>query len=85
MKLIDANKAKEVLKKLLLETALNNTGDFSVMCVDIAMNRIDTWIGLVPTVEAVPVAWILGNERMPKNGIGRNAILDMIEGWRKNE
>lgn len=37
------------------------------------------------TVDAVPVAWILDNERMPKNGIGRNAILDMIEDWRKRD
>ena len=55
MRLIDEDKAKEVLKKLLYETALNNTGDFSIMCVNIAQERLDTWLGLVPTADAVPV------------------------------
>lgn len=55
MRLIDANEAKEVLKKLLLETAINNTGESSDMCEDIATNRIDTWLGLVPTIDAVEV------------------------------
>lgn len=66
MRLIDANKAKEILKKLLLETAMNNTGDFSIMCVNIAMERIDTWIGLVPTVDAEPMRhgrWIYKGAR----------------------
>ena len=36
-----------------------------------------------PTVDAIPVEWILNNERMPKAGTGRKAIMDMIEDWRK--
>lgn len=36
-----------------------------------------------PTIEAIPIDWILNNERMPKDGKGRDAILDMIEDWRK--
>ena len=37
----------------------------------------------VPTVDAIPVEWILNNERMPKAGTGRKAIMDMIEDWEK--
>ena len=36
-----------------------------------------------PTVEAIPVEWILSNERMPKHGTARKAIMDMIEDWEK--
>lgn len=55
MRLIDADKAKEVLTNLLYETALNNSGGASLMCEDIAENRLETWFGLVPTVDAVPL------------------------------
>lgn len=54
-RLIDADKAKEVLTKLLYETALNNSGGASLMCEDIAENRLETWFGLVPAVDAVEV------------------------------
>ena len=54
-RLIDADKAKEVLKKLLYETAMNNSGGASLMCEDIAENRLESWFGLVPTVDAEPV------------------------------
>lgn len=54
-RLIDADKAKEVLTKLLYETALNNSCGASLMCEDIAENRLETWFGLVPTVDAVPL------------------------------
>lgn len=37
----------------------------------------------VPTVDAIPIEWILNNERMPKAGTGRKAIMDMIEDWEK--
>lgn len=57
MCLINKDEAKEVLKKLLYETAINNKGDFSEMCVDIANDRLDTWLGLVPTADAVPVKY----------------------------
>ena len=54
-RLIDADKAKEVLTKLLYETAMNNSGGASLMCEDIAENRLETWFGLVPAVDAVIV------------------------------
>ncbi len=53
-KLIDADKAKEVLKHLLYETAMNNL-DIADIYEDIIENRLDTWIELIPTVDAVPV------------------------------
>jgi len=46
--------------------------------IEVAMRIKDA-----PTIEAIPIAWILNNERMPKDGVGRDAILDMIEDWRK--
>ena len=37
----------------------------------------------LPTVDAIPIEWILNNERMPKAGTGRKVIMDMLEDWRK--
>ena len=34
-----------------------------------------------PTVEAIPIDWILNHEKMPKSGKGHDAIMDMIESW----
>jgi hypothetical protein len=53
-RLISADKAKEVLKHLLYETAMNNKLDIADIYADIAENRLDTWLGLVPTVDAEP-------------------------------
>lgn len=47
------------------------------------IQNIKTIINSLPTVDAIPVEWILNNERMPKAGTGRKAIMDMIEDWRK--
>ena len=55
MRLIDAEEAKEILKHLLYETAMNNSGGASLMCEDIAEYRLDTWVGLIPTIDAVEV------------------------------
>lgn len=68
MRLIEADKAKEVLKHQLYETAMNSIKsmvdvspykqigiDMSPIYEDIAENRIDTWVNLVPTVDAEPV------------------------------
>ena len=51
-RLIDADATKEVLTKLLMETALNNSGDASLMCESIAEDRLETWLSLVPSVSA---------------------------------
>lgn len=40
-------------------------------------------VAQAPTVDAVPIEWILNNERMPKEGRGRETIMDMLEDWRK--
>lgn len=53
-RLISADKAKEVLKHLLYETAMNNI-DIADIYEDIIENRLDTWIELIPTVDAVEV------------------------------
>lgn len=54
-RLISADKAKEVLKHLLYETAMNNDIDIAEIYEDIIENRLDTWIELIPTVDAVEV------------------------------
>lgn len=48
---ISREAAKQTLTALLIETALNNTGfktDASKVYEDIANNRLDTWLNLVP-------------------------------------
>ena len=50
---ISREAAKQTLTALLIETALNNTGfktDASKVYEDIAKNRLDTWITLVPVI-----------------------------------
>jgi len=42
----------------------------------------DTIIDLQPSVEAIPIEWILNHERMPKTGKGHDSIMSMIETWR---
>jgi hypothetical protein len=51
-RLISADKAKEVLKHLLYETAMDNDLDIADIYEDIIENRLDTWIELIPTVDA---------------------------------
>lgn len=45
------------------------------------------WVDHQPTVDAIPIEWILNHKRMPKKGPRRRAILDMIADWaeRKSE
>lgn len=50
-RLVSADKAKEVLKHLLYETALSNDGYIMDIYEDIIENRLDTWIELIPTAE----------------------------------
>ena len=71
-RLIDA----EHLKK----RATNTTGD----CWDnYGQGTADflEYIDKEPTVEAIPIDWILNHEKMPKSGKGHDAIMDMIESW----
>lgn len=79
MRLIEADKAKEVLKHQLYETAMNSIKsmvdvspykqigiDMSPIYEDIAKNRIDIWVNLVPTVDAEPIRhghWVDDGER----------------------
>lgn len=41
------------------------------------------YANIAPTIDAIPIEWILNNERMPKAGTGRKVIMDMLEDWRK--
>lgn len=37
----------------------------------------------VPTVEAIPIDWIINHDKMPKEGKGHDAIMDMINTWKE--
>lgn len=37
----------------------------------------------VPTVEAIPIDWIINHDQMPKEGKGHDAIMDMINTWKE--
>ncbi len=53
---IDAERAKELLKSRLYETALNNVGnvkDASEIYIEIADNRVSDWIDAVPTADGI--------------------------------
>lgn len=67
---IDAEKAFEVIKNLLYETAINNAGvneAVDVICQDFAENRLATWLDEVPSVElSEGVKWIPVSERLPE-------------------
>ena len=55
---ISRSNTKEILVALLIESALNNVGfhtDASNVFEDIARNRLDTWLNLVPKKDAVEV------------------------------
>ena len=41
------------------------------------------YIESVPTVEAIPIDWIINHDQMPKEGKGHDAIMDMIETWKE--
>jgi hypothetical protein len=48
---ISRKTAKQILTALLFETAINNSTDLNAsdIYVDIAKNRLDTWLNLVPS------------------------------------
>lgn len=55
---ISRSKAMEILSALLIESAMNNVGhetDASDVFEDIAKNRLDTWLNLVPAADVVSV------------------------------
>ena len=85
-RLIDADKFKQYIDN---EECCEKCKVSGVMCdldCEISMTMKVQWERIIdeqPTVDAVPVEWILNNERMPKEGRGREAIMDMLEDWRK--
>ena len=60
MDLISREAAIETVKKLLYETAFNSCGHHQddEIYADIAEHRIEVWLGLVPSVPAVPLEMI---------------------------
>lgn len=44
---------------------------------------LEELIDEAPTIDAIPIEWILNHERMPKEGKGHDAIMDMITDWRE--
>lgn len=78
--------------RLIDADALKNSIDEHVYLVHHGFNESEygiTQYGIhqiiddAPTIDAIPIEWILNNERMPKEGKGRKAIMDMLEDWRK--
>lgn len=80
------------MTRLIDADALKNSIDEHVYLVHHGFNETEygcTQYGIhqiideAPTIDAIPIEWILNNERMPKEGKGRKAIMDMLEDWRK--
>ena len=65
--LISREASTDHLKKRLLETAFNQTERYAAeMCEDIAVNRLDVWLGELPAAEPEH-RWIPVNERLPED------------------
>lgn len=73
VRLIDANKLKN-------HYAWWENGTAEMTLAE-AKKNFDVIIDVQPTVEAIPIDWILNHEKMPKSGKGHDAIMDMIESW----
>lgn len=82
-------KKEELARQRVLDTpSWMPSGDFNPLAMRYATQldertQIKFMIADAPTIDAIPIEWILNNERMPKGGKGRKAIMDMLEDWRK--
>ena len=66
--LISREASTDHLKKRLLETAFNQTERYAAeMCEDIAVNRLDVWLGELPSAQPEQ-RWIPVTERLPEKG-----------------
>lgn len=75
-RLIDADALiTAVFKKAMDDAFLNGNTDMHKLLISVVAHQ--------PTVDAIPIEWILNNERMPKEGKGHDAIMDMITDWRR--
>ena len=73
MRLIDADKIHRSRAKITEGSKSFYKEWFSASAIDNA-----------PTVEAIPIEWILNHPKFPhKNEDRKKCILDMIEDWRK--
>lgn len=71
-RLIDADALKKENERLL-------HCDFPYL----SETTLEELIDEAPTIDAIPIEWILNHERMPKEGKGHDAIMDMIKDWRR--
>ena len=80
------------MTRLIDADALKNSIDEHVYLVHHGFNETEygcTQYGIhqiiddAPTIDAIPIEWILNHERMPKEGKGHDAIMDMIKDWRR--
>ena len=78
-RLIDA----DTLKKSLDEHVYLVTHGFNETEYGCTQYGIHQIIDDAPTIDAIPIEWILNHERMPKEGKGHDAIMDMIKDWRR--
>ena len=72
---IDAYALKERINKASMQT-----DSFALVTAFCTLNYL---IDNFTTVDAIPIEWILNHERMPKEGKGHDAIMDMITDWRR--
>lgn len=77
-RLIDADALKKSIDEhvYLVHHGFNET---EYGCTQYGIHQI---IDEAPTIDAIPVEWILNNERMPTEGKGHDAIIDMIADWK---
>lgn len=82
-------KKEELARQRVLDTPSRMpNGDFNPSALHYATQlaertQMKYMIADAPSIDAIPIEWILNNERMPKEGKGRKAIMDMLEDWRK--
>ena len=80
---------EELARQRVLDTPLQMpNGDLNPFALRYATQldertQMKFMIADAPSVDAIPIEWILNNERMPKEGKGHDAIMDMIKDWRR--
>ena len=78
-RLIDAEQFEKELRAMWLDLH----GRRPPLKHPVTMKKIRTLLKKQGEIECIPIAWIMNNPKLPKEGPRRDAIMDMIEDWRK--
>lgn len=77
--------AQDTLTHLLMETALKNIGymrNADELYVDIAEERLETWISLIPAAKVIPIDWII--KQIQEQSLGESeAFSKLLRLWEK--